>query len=173
MLYFKSCSLPLTIIFLITFIFYNGFSVSASFWLSAWSDDLKANSTNYEEKKYFRLSVFSGLLLSQCVVTFLTDFIFIFMRLRSSKILHDSMLYSILRSTMEFFESTPSGRIINRFSKDVDAVEKSIPDSLKTLIRCILDVLSTILIISYSTPLFLVALLPIAIVYILIQVNTI
>ena len=51
------------------------------------------------------------------------DIAFLIMLMKSAKLFHESMLYSILRSTMQFFESTPIGRIINRFSKDIEAVE--------------------------------------------------
>ena len=40
--------------------------------------------------------------------------------LAGSSKLHDAMLKRILYSPMAFFDSTPSGRIINRFSKDMD-----------------------------------------------------
>ena len=70
---------------------------------------------------------------------------------------------------MEFFESTPSGRIINRFSKDVEATERGIPDSFKTLQRCFFQVFTTVVVVSVSTPYFMIVLVPIVIIYILIQ----
>lgn len=116
------------------------------------------------------------------------DIIFIEMLIRSAKALHNSMLYSIFRSRMSFFEQTPVGRIINRFSKvkyicffnnlsniyvfqDIEAIESNIPESYKTLLRCIIHVLSTIIVISISTPIFLVPLVPMAIIYIVCQVK--
>jgi ABC-type multidrug transport system fused ATPase/permease subunit len=50
------------------------------------------------------------------IFIFFGDLIFIQMIMRSSRLLHSSMLNSILRNSMHFFESTPLGRIINRFS---------------------------------------------------------
>ena len=44
------------------------------------------------------------------------------------------MLASTMRNTMQWFESTPVGRIINRFSKDIEAVENSIPASYRMVI---------------------------------------
>ena len=87
----------------------------------------------------------------------------------AAQTLHESMLISILHSTMQFFESTPVGRIINRFSKDIEAVETSIPDSYKSLIRCLFQVCSTVLVVSVSTPLFLIPLVPITILYVFCQ----
>ena len=40
--------------------------------------------------------------------------------------MHDEMLSSVLRSPMAFFDSTPAGRILNRFSKDMDESESTI-----------------------------------------------
>jgi len=101
-----------------------------------------------------------------------SDLSFLKMLMKSSRSLHSSMLYSILRSTMQFFESTPIGRIINRFSKDIEAVESLIPASYKMLIRCLFQVLITVIMISTSTPFFLIALIPIAVIYVYVQVNS-
>lgn len=70
---------------------------------------------------------------------------------------------------MEFFESTPSGRIINRFSKDIEATERAIPEAFKSLARCAYHVLFTIMVIIFSTPLFVIALAPIIVIYVLVQ----
>ena len=92
------------------------------------------------------------------------------MLIRSARSLHSSLLFSILRSKMSFFEQTPSGRIINRFSKDVEAVESIIPDSYKFIIRCLMLVVSVIIAISISTPVFLIPLVPIIFLYAFCQV---
>ena len=42
-----------------------------------------------------------------------------------------TMLSSILRSKMQWFESTPVGRIINRFSKDIQVIESLLPNSYR------------------------------------------
>jgi ABC-type multidrug transport system fused ATPase/permease subunit len=71
---------------------------------------------------------------------------------------------------MEFFDTTPVGRIINRFSKDLESTERNIPESYKNVVRCLLVVLSSIAVISITTPLFLLSFIPLAIVYFFIQV---
>lgn len=101
------------------------------------------------------------------------DWIFIEMVMKASTALHNSMLVSILRSKMSFFEQTPVGRIINRFSKDIEAVESSIPESYRSLLRLFIQFLTTILVISVSTPLFIIPLVPIVLVYIYCQVRKI
>ena len=145
-----------------------GAQAATSVWLSDWSDKSN-NDTQFN--KYERLGVYTALGISQYLFMLLADIAFLKALMRSSRFLHSSMLASILRSTMQFFESTPVGRIINRFSKDVEAVESLIPISYKMLIRCLFSVLITVVMICVSTPYFLIALVPISIIYVLVQVG--
>lgn len=80
------------------------------------------------------------------------------------------MLKSLLRSPIQFFESTPIGRIMNRFSKDMNSIELIIPRSLKEVVFFTLDGLASTIVISIETPFFLTVLFPVALVYILVQV---
>ena len=92
------------------------------------------------------------------------------MILNSSRNLHQSMLVSIMHSTMQFFESTPIGRILNRFSKDITNLEYTIPVAFKDFAFCMLDIITSVIAISISTPLFLTILFPALLVYLIIQV---
>jgi len=91
--------------------------------------------------------------------------------IRSATMLHTSILKSGLRAPMSFFDSTPIGRIINRFSKDIDVVDAQLPRSLHSWIVCSLSVIGTVAVICYSTPMFLVVVLPMSIIYYLVQVH--
>jgi ATP-binding cassette, subfamily C (CFTR/MRP), member 1 len=90
---------------------------------------------------------------------------------RSSKFYHTKMLSSVLRNKLSFFESTPLGRIINRFSVDIEQVEMIIPNAYRYAIRCIFQMLIITVVITLSTPLFLIPLAPLIVVYILFQVT--
>ena len=157
--------------------------MGVSFWLSDWS-------TNYDTKmseKLMRFGVYVALGFSQCkfmknleeklrliffkgLFVLIADIIFVGMFTRASLHFHNSLLESILRTKMQFFDTTPVGRIINRFSKDLEATENKIPESYKSVIRCVLVLLSAIVIISISTPLFLLTFVPLSILYFYIQV---
>ncbi|RNA37147.1 multidrug resistance-associated 1 isoform X3 [Brachionus plicatilis] len=169
--YFKSCTIFLSMVFIFLLIFSNIFQAGSSLWLSDWSD--KADDPQYENStwndKYVRLGVYGSIGLVQNILMMVSEFIFVKMVIRSSRFLHSSMLYSILRSNMQFFESTPIGRIINRFSKDIEAVENMIPISYRSLVRCIFQVIFTVIMISFVTPFFLMSLIPISIVYYFVQ----
>ena len=101
----------------------------------------------------------------------LGDLCFVAMFIKASKIMHIKMLHSMLRGTLHFFDSTPTGRIVNRFTKDIEATEDSIPQSIKILVECLLSMISTIFVISTTTPLFLFGLVPVMAFYVFVQVS--
>lgn len=43
---------------------------------------------------------------------------------QASRKFHERMAYAIFRSPMSFFETTPSGRVLNRFSSDIYKVDE-------------------------------------------------
>lgn len=55
------------------------------------------------------------------------SFSFFQMCIMSSRNLHDRMFRAITRSYMSFFNANPSGRILNRFAKDIDTVDTMLP----------------------------------------------
>jgi len=55
-------------------------------------------------------------------------------------ILHDGMLQRMMMNPMSFFDTTPIGRIVNRFAKDVDVCDNTLPMSLRTTLTCALAV---------------------------------
>lgn len=66
--------------------------------------------------------------------------------LNGSNILHNKLLHSILRAPLNtFFDVTPIGRILNRFSKDVDTLDSSIPMLIKGWFNCFLSVMMNLI----------------------------
>lgn len=61
---------------------------------------------------------------------------------------------------MSFFDSTPTGRILNRFSKDQDQIDNLLPDSLLQALQLLLMVLGSLIIVSVLLPWFTLVLLP-------------
>lgn len=54
----------------------------------------------------------------------------------AAKNLHVAMLNNVLRLPMSFFDVTPSGRIINRFSKDTEVVDNNLPGIFIQFLGC-------------------------------------
>ena len=119
----------------------------------------------FDEDVFTPYSSLSGISVLMASIIFATG------RIRAAKNLHLDMLSNILRSPLHFFDSTPMGRITNRFSKDIDMIDTIIPWTLSAWIQTTLISLSTITVISINTPLFLIVLVPLAIFYFIMQVG--
>lgn len=99
------------------------------------------------------------------------DYLFVIMYTKAAKNLHESLLNSIIRCGMQFFESTPIGRILNRFAKDMEVIEIKIPDYFKTFSRNFFANISILLVILITIPQSIIALIPIFILFFIFQVN--
>ncbi|KAJ8918530.1 hypothetical protein NQ315_013034, partial [Exocentrus adspersus] len=83
--------------------------------------------------------------------------------------LHDLLLSGVLRSPMLFFDTTPLGRVLSRFSKDMEVVDANMPWYVSDGLYCFFEVIGTVVVISYTTPLFTSVIIPISLLYYFIQ----
>lgn len=74
--------------------------------------------------------VYTAITVGTIVVTLLRSITFFKVCMRASVNLHDSMFRSITRATMYFFNTNSSGRILNRFSKDMGAIDELLPAAM-------------------------------------------
>lgn len=54
--------------------------------------------------------------------------------------LHRKLLHGILRTPLSFFDTTPTGRILSRFSKDIDVVDVNLPHYISDTLYCLFEV---------------------------------
>lgn len=83
--------------------------------------------------KYVRtycIYVYTGITLTTIIVTLASCFAFYHTSTRGSLSMHDSMFASILQANMRFFNTNPAGRILNRFSKDIETLDVTMPYAL-------------------------------------------
>jgi ABC-type multidrug transport system fused ATPase/permease subunit len=98
-------------------------SLAIPIWISVWS----AADDQTNVKYFYILAAISG---GACIGSLFRNIALMKTLLRANKYLHDKLFYSVIRSPVTFFDSTPAGRILNRFSKDTDVAD----DMLITLI---------------------------------------
>mmetsp|Transcript_20744 Transcript_20744/g.29812 ORF Transcript_20744/g.29812 Transcript_20744/m.29812 type:complete len:1497 (+) Transcript_20744:45-4535(+) len=134
-------------------------SVMASYWLSYWSAHRDDNSA------WYYLKIYIGINCGVLVVMTCRDLYTALVGWRAGRHLFGGMMVSVLHAPMAFFDTTPMGRILNRFTKDVLTVDVDIPRTVKMYLGTMAKVVSTVLYISIITPLFLLGLGPIAFFY--------
>ena len=91
--------------------------------------------------------------------------------LSAARLMHSHLMSNVVRLPMAFFDTTPLGRIINRFSKDVDALDNTLPMVISDCVVTFCTVLGTMFAICYATPIFLAVAGPVLLLYNLTRVR--
>lgn len=73
------------------------------------------------------INIYTGLIVGLFVIALIRSMIFYKLAMRSSKSLHNSMFENVIKAPMRFFDTNPSGRILNRFSKDIGNIDEWLP----------------------------------------------
>ncbi|XP_050316874.1 ATP-binding cassette sub-family C member 4 [Bactrocera neohumeralis] len=110
------------------------------------------------------LYIYGALIVAVVLITVFRDYLFFKVCMHASKVLHDRMFGCILRATMRFFDTNPSGRILNRFSKDMGAIDEYLPKSIMDFIQISLVMFGILIVICVVNPILLLAILIVAIV---------
>uniref|UniRef100_A0A2K6SMC4 ATP-binding cassette sub-family C member 8 n=1 Tax=Saimiri boliviensis boliviensis TaxID=39432 RepID=A0A2K6SMC4_SAIBB len=152
--------------------------VGIDYWLAKWTDSAltltpAARNCSLSQECALDQTVYAMVFTVLCslgiVLCLVTSVTVEWTGLKVAKRLHRSLLNRIILAPMRFFETTPLGSILNRFSSDCNTIDQHIPSTLECLSRSTLLCVSALAVISYVTPVFLVALLPLAIVCYFIQ----
>ncbi|KAJ2867314.1 hypothetical protein GGH94_000943 [Coemansia aciculifera] len=85
--------------------------------------------------------------------------------LRASVALHDRLLRSIVYATPRFLETTPIGRMMARFAKDMQVIDTDIMEIIFFFLRSLMSALITLVVISSTVPLFTIVGLGVLLVY--------
>ncbi|VDI57681.1 ATP-binding cassette, subfamily C (CFTR/MRP), member 1 [Mytilus galloprovincialis] len=137
-------------------------------WLSKWTQD-HTNGTVNGTQRNRRLGIYGAIGLFRGVSIFITEIFVTYGLIKATRKLHKDLLRNILRSPMSFFDTTPVGRIVNRFSKDIETIDDELIYQFKDVVICLLLVLCNTVIISTGTPQFLFIMLPVTVVYFALQ----
>ncbi|XP_023182733.1 canalicular multispecific organic anion transporter 1-like isoform X1 [Xiphophorus maculatus] len=145
--------------------------IGQNLWLSDWTNDAADyyNITYPSHKRDTRVGVFGALGLAQGILVFIGTLLLANASVNASRILHSRLLNNILRVPMLFFDTTPIGRVVNRFAKDIFTVDEAIPQSFRSWILCLLGVLGTLFVICLATPFFTIIIIPLAVIYFFVQ----
>uniref|UniRef100_A0A8C7RT98 ATP-binding cassette, sub-family C (CFTR/MRP), member 9 n=1 Tax=Oncorhynchus mykiss TaxID=8022 RepID=A0A8C7RT98_ONCMY len=144
--------------------------VAIDYWLAEWTanGDGPVNGTAGLPDSYYVpvFIILCGAGIALCLITSLTVE---FLGLSAATNLHHNLLNKIIHAPIRFFDVTPLGQILNRFSADTNIIDQHIPPTLESLTRSTLLCLSAIGVIAFVTPSFLIALIPLAVSFYFIQ----
>ncbi|KAJ1896684.1 hypothetical protein LPJ81_004690, partial [Coemansia sp. IMI 209127] len=148
---------------------WQGVVILQDYWIRIWvssSDESSATSSNVtvldntaaqitkHHSVVYWLGVYVLIGLSSVVWRILYLLIIYRGSIKASRRIHSQLLHAIVHATPRFFDSTPIGRIISRFSRDMDVIDDSVMDILTALSSDILAVLAIYLVILTVAPMF-------------------
>lgn len=142
-------------------------SAGSNFWLSIWTERVEKDPE--QSRNINNLIIYFVIGFCQVFFVIFGWLSIIYGTLNASSTLHQKLLSSIVRAPMHFFDTTPLGRIMNRFSKDIDVLDNYIQFILRLVLNNTLQVVATLVIISIKTPIFLAFVIPFIILYFFIQ----
>jgi ABC-type multidrug transport system fused ATPase/permease subunit len=166
--YAKACNPRGVIIFISCVILSMALNVSSNVWLKHWSEVNTKYGFNPNISFYLGVYFLLGVGYSAAVLC-QTCVMWIFCTIQGSKKLHNKMAVSVLRAPMSFFETTPIGRVLNRFSSDVYKVDEVLGRVFGMFFSNSIKVAFTIGVIVFSTWQFVFIIVPLLVLYIYYQ----
>jgi ABC-type multidrug transport system fused ATPase/permease subunit len=147
--------IPIAVITLLIVILAQVARIGTDLWLSWWSSK---NFKELPDNMYLIVYIIWGVL--QIVITLLSGVLFAYACALAARRLHDRALKKVFRAPMSYFDTTPLGRILNRFSKDVDNLDSMIPETSRMFFYTFGLVFGTTILIGAVFPYFFLALVP-------------
>ncbi|NWX84061.1 MRP3 protein, partial [Nothoprocta pentlandii] len=165
--YMKAVSPVISLVICFLYCCQNAAAIGANVWLSDWTNEPVVNGTQLNTTK--RIGVYAALGLLQGTLVFISSFTLAMGGIKAARTLHAGLLENKFHTPQSFYDTTPTGRIINRFSKDIYVIDEVIPPTILMFLGTFFTSLSTMIVIIASTPLFAVVIVPLAILYFFVQ----
>ncbi|KAG8714199.1 hypothetical protein FRC09_017893 [Ceratobasidium sp. 395] len=136
---------------LLAILLFQGASVLSPYWLVFWQEE------RFPIPQSAYMVIYAVLGFAQAFGLFCMGGVFAIFTFYASQTLHRDALNRILHAPISFFDTTPLGRIMNRFSKDIDTIDNIIGDACRMFIGTLVQIVGAIVLISVIQPWFLLA----------------
>lgn len=124
--YLRATGNIFNIVIVLTFLILSqGANIATSLWLSWWTSD----QFGYNRGTY--IGVYAGLGAVQALLMFSFSLSLTIFGTKASRVMLSKAITRALRAPMAFFDTTPLGRITNRFSRDVDVMDNNLTDAIR------------------------------------------
>lgn len=136
-----------------------GANIATSLWLSYWTSDKFGYTTGVYIGTYATLGV------AQALLMFAFSVALSILGTKSSKVMLHNAMTRVLRAPMGFFDTTPLGRITNRFSKDVDVMDNNLTDSIRMYFFTLAQIIAVFTLVIVFFHYFAIALGPLFLIF--------
>eukprot|EP00981_Chlorochromonas_danica_P011662 scaffold4203_cov166-Ochromonas_danica.AAC.8 len=151
----------LLLLMTLAFLVANASTILQQYVVAAWTGDVFYR----KHSLLFYLKGVAGMASSVAGFTFLRTYLFTLIGASASSSLHAKMVSRLLSAPLHYFESTPVGRIVQRFSKDLDQVDQQLPGSMGQLFASSLQIVASMAAICLVTPSFSIVMAVVSFIY--------
>lgn len=160
--YLKSVGSPLVIMVMVAaFLMTNGAQFFQQYTIAKWAEaEAGAGAARY-------MKALTGAAVSVSIFLWIRSFLITRVGVLASRFWHKRMLKSVFSAPMGFFDVTPSGQLLSRFGKEIETVDRSVPDSIGSFLYCFLQIgTSVAALVGVITPAMLVPLFLVGFLYV-------
>lgn len=149
--------------------------VLTQWWLSQWTESegkrqvAERLNLPYSNNRTRYIGGYFGFAIAFVIMTMSRALLNLYSAWGASGVIHRRSLHGLIGTTVAFFDTTPIGRILNRFAKDTDDMDYLLPQSVTEFGNCLMQLLSTLIFISIIQPYFLAGMIPLMGIYFFIQ----
>lgn len=162
--YFKACHFGYIFFYVLFYSIMVASEVGMNYLLKYWSDMNLEEGHNVDT--VFYVTLYTAIGIAGAVCYFLGSLIiWKYSAIEGSKYFHDKMFTNVLRSPMSFFETTPIGRILNRFTEDISTIDQVIMWQWVFLVDLTMHTVALFGVIIVNLPIMIVVIVILAIVY--------
>ncbi|PRW61038.1 multidrug resistance-associated 1 isoform X8 [Chlorella sorokiniana] len=147
-----------------------GLQAAANYSLSSWTDDTEsAESSGGDPRVSFYMTLYGTLAATSLVFQVAKAVTLVVGAVRAACLLQERLLACVVRLPMSFFDSQPTGRLLNRFTKDVESVDTTLLASVLSFLSCMSSVLWSLVVVVVVSPVMLAMLVPLSVCYYYLQ----
>ena len=163
--YFKQVGHILCFFLVLCFLFREAGKIGMDFWMSDWADA----GNGVDGHQY--LLIYMLIAFLAIVISVFRSILLVFASLRAAKSLFWNMFDSIMKAPMSWFDTTPTGRILSRFSGDISNIDDRVPQLLRSSMDETFKMVGVIFLVAYLAPLFLLMVPFVAVIFYRVQLQ--
>lgn len=116
-------------------------------------DTMDTNHSKDDDLNFY-LVVYTFIVMSNIIFGSARFAILYWGALRANRALYSELLHRVFRAPLRFFDTTPVGRILNRFSKDFETIDSEIPNNILHFVIQFIAIVSSIITVGAVLPIF-------------------
>ncbi|ORX38364.1 P-loop containing nucleoside triphosphate hydrolase protein [Kockovaella imperatae] len=132
-------------------VLYQCFFVITSYWLVWWQEH------KWHQPNAFYMAIYAGLGIGSAFAMFLQGYTNAAINYFASVTLYRNAIQRVMFAPQSFFDTTPLGRIMNRFSKDVDTIDNTLSDAMRMTVSTLGSIIGATILVAIINPYFLLA----------------